>query len=532
MTDEFTNPTNSNSAHQSLDRTSQLGDHQRSDQPQLQPDDSEADADQAAQPYDQPTASPETTTPGNDFDRNNIDLLGFRLIGYGLLALTFLDLGHAALPARFMNPAWELEVIEALAARVPVFFIGLVMVLYQKRASGRGGQRLLSRILAGGVVTIACLYFLTIPLTISNSLRQDNAYYNQIKSQLLQISNQTQQLQDNIDQASDSDILRLLEQVENQEQLGNAANPQEFKTEASEQIQQFDLELVEQADAILWEQRVANIKNSLRLVLGGIVAGIVLLRLRLMAMPRARQGYTEKEVRSLNLARLPGYGLLFLGMANYVITLLPAQLNNPNWGIFSTSYVAELAPIPILGLALVFYRSTQGRRRFERPLLKILSWFTLMLAIAFALLTPIVVVYSLQQNRQNNELLEAQAVQATVQNEQLRNQIENSSTAEIAILIEQQTLRGRPPASQDPEKLRILALEDLEERQQNLQIEVAATKKQQSQFLLRNFFKRLAESIVLSGLFLYVWRATYWAREARYDVIARRRRRPKGKRKK
>ncbi|AFY70522.1 hypothetical protein Pse7367_2259 [Thalassoporum mexicanum PCC 7367] len=556
MTDELTNPSSSDQPRQPSDRP-QKSDPNLLNPPNLpnQPEaelatprsaslesaqqpnplnpleesdsDLQPEADQAQQSPDQLTAA-ETQSPSRK--RGGVEFLGFRLIGYGILALAVLDIGHAAFPLRFMNPAWELEVIEALAARVPMFFVGLIMVLYQKRSPGRRLlQRLLSKALGWGIIGLACLYLLTIPLSISNSLRQDNAYYNLIKSQLLQINTRTQQLQEDLEQASDRDINNLLNQVEDPELLGGANTPDLFRSQASEQLQQFDQEVEEQALSSIRQQRIDNIKNSLRLVFGGLVAGVVLLRIRLSAIPKVSgKGQTEKDIRSLNLVRLPGYSLLLLGFVNYFITLMPPQITNPSWGIFSSSYVAELAPIPIIGLALVFYRSTQGRRQTERTVLKILSWASLVTAILFILLVPLVVVYSVQQRSQTNTQLETQVEQLTVQNRQLRNRIENSTTQEIALLIERQTLRGAPPASQDPEKLRILALSDLDQREQNIQLEMTSIKKQQSQFLLGNFVKRLSEAIVMSCLFIYIWNATAWARAAKYGVIARRRRRPKG----
>jgi FtsH-binding integral membrane protein len=535
MTDEF-NPTNPNPSHQPAnhpDRSAEQNQPQpeQSERSNIQPSATTSEAfdqknqdlteQQSEQQLANPPIAPAKVPAKNEF-------LGFRLIGYGLLALALLDLAHAAIPPRFMNPAWELEMIESLAARVPMIFVGLIMVLYQKRAPTSRLQLFFSRLFAWGIVVLASLYLLSIPLTVSNSLRQDNAYRNSIKSQLLQINNQTQELRDDLKQASDRDILNLLNQVENQELLGDAANPEEFKSQASEKIQQFDQEMQEQAEKILWQERINNIKNSLRLVLGGLVAGLVLLRIRMIALPKTRERPTDKDIRSLNLARLPGYGLLFLGLANYIITSMPPLVTNPNWGIFITSYVAELTPIPIIGLALIFYRSTQGRKRIERFVLKILSWFSLLAAIIFVLLVPVVIAYSIQQTIQSNQRMATQLEQETFKNNQLRDRIESYPTDEIAVLIEQQTLTAVPPASQDPEQLRILALADLEQRQQDLEQEIIDTKNQQNKFLLQNFFKRLAESIVLSSLFFYIWRATEWARSAHYGVIARKRRRPKG----
>lgn len=73
----------------------------------------------------------------------------------------------------------------------------------------------------------------------------------------------------------------------------------------------------------------------------------------------------QTEMRSASLLRWVGYGLLVLALMDVVDILLPPQLMNPAWEFQTIGALVERVPVPLLGLALVFFDGISSRKNWE-----------------------------------------------------------------------------------------------------------------------------------------------------------------------
>ena len=56
----------------------------------------------------------------------------FRLVGYGLLALSLFDYVNIFIPPNFTNPVWEFQMMGEAIEKTPVPLIGSILVFYGK----------------------------------------------------------------------------------------------------------------------------------------------------------------------------------------------------------------------------------------------------------------------------------------------------------------------------------------------------------------------------------------------------------------
>jgi hypothetical protein len=126
----------------------------------------------------------------------------------------------------------------------------------------------------------------------------------------------------------------------------------------------------------------------------------------------------------------------------------------PQWELTAIRTIVERVPVPLIGLALVFYRGETSRQHKEIPLLKVLSWFCLMISIVFFLLVPLTISNTLRIDNLNYVELENQLLKQKTQVEAVREKLEKTSDSKLVELIEQLEARGQNEEIQTPEQFR------------------------------------------------------------------------------
>lgn len=196
----------------------------------------------------------------------------FRLAGYGLLALSVLDIIDSFVPLRFTNPAWELQLVSGLVERVPVPLLGLVLVLV-----GENSSRVF-RFLSWACLVVSILFFLLFPLTISSAWRIEQQNRQQVNQQVEQQAAQLQQVRNLLSKANtEQQINQVLARINPQGRLPANSNPQEVKSRLLAQIAQGEKQLKQQAQTNLGGRSTALIKNAVKLALGALISGIIFL---------------------------------------------------------------------------------------------------------------------------------------------------------------------------------------------------------------------------------------------------------------
>ena len=108
-----------------------------------------------------------------------------RLVGYGLILMALIDFVILIIPPQLMNPAWELQITGTLVERIPVSLLGIALIYYGERSERAPIEVFLLKWLSWLCLILALLFFLLIPLSISNSVR---IYHQQTAQVNLQVT--------------------------------------------------------------------------------------------------------------------------------------------------------------------------------------------------------------------------------------------------------------------------------------------------------------------------------------------------------
>ena len=98
-----------------------------------------------------------------------------RLVGYGLLLLSLLDLIDTLVPLNLMEPVWQFQTLGKLVEQVPVPLIGIVLIFYGSRNSWAKWEQSLLKLLSWGALLAGIGYFLLVPLGLFSTLQIDRS---------------------------------------------------------------------------------------------------------------------------------------------------------------------------------------------------------------------------------------------------------------------------------------------------------------------------------------------------------------------
>lgn len=224
--------------------------------------------------------------------------------------------------------------------------------------------------------------------------------------------------------------------------------------------------------------------------------------------------FGQQEIRSLSRFRLVGYGLLVFSLLDILYLLIPPSLFNPIWEFQTIGNLVERVPVPLLGMALVFWGEKYERTGLGQIVVKILSWLCLLIAIAFFLMAPLTVVDTLRINALNNQQIQQQAGQRQEQLLQVEEQIKQGTPQNLqTVAAELQRLGvAEENIPTDPEKLRNEILTRISTAKEELGTQVQGAKSQQKFNLLKNAGKWAIACVIAGVLFVMMWQTTRWAR--------------------
>lgn len=196
----------------------------------------------------------------------------FRIVGYALLALSLFDIIDIFVPARFIDPTWEFQMVSNLVERVPVPLLGLVFVF-----CGETNQRIF-KFLSWACLIVGVLFLLLVPLGISSTWRINQQNQQQVTTQLTRKTAQLKQLQEQLSLANTADELRnILSRVNPQSPPPQINNPQQAKNQLLAGIAQTENKLKIQAETNQSNASFTLVKNALKSNLGALVSGVVFL---------------------------------------------------------------------------------------------------------------------------------------------------------------------------------------------------------------------------------------------------------------
>ncbi|MCM1981604.1 HpsJ-like protein, cyanoexosortase A-associated [Lyngbya confervoides] len=217
--------------------------------------------------------------------------------------------------------------------------------------------------------------------------------------------------------------------------------------------------------------------------------------------------------RSIALARKLGYGLLVMGIIDFIFIFIPPQFLNPVWEYQVIGDVVKLVPLPILAFLLIFVGERNNRSPIERRLLKALAWLTLLISVFFFLLLPLIVTDYVRIDRFNNAQISEETNLQKRKLNATQDQLSKMDPEQIQDLIparDQMGSLGTIPNSPAEAKKSIV---DNIERAKAQADERAATARQNVTLNLRkNSTKLFMQALLSAVLYLLLWRSTDWAR--------------------
>jgi len=198
----------------------------------------------------------------------------WRLIGYGLLLLTFLDIIEIFVPPNFMNPNWEFQAMGRLVNQVGVPLIGILFVFSGKLAKRAKWEPRILFFLSHSTLLVGLLFILLVPLGIINTIRLYNSNIDQINTDYNQKVIQANQVEQQFRQASPLYIDNFLKR---QGRSIDGKNPQELKDQILSELTQAKQQIKRQTkankSAITW----TLLKNSVKWNLGALISAALFI---------------------------------------------------------------------------------------------------------------------------------------------------------------------------------------------------------------------------------------------------------------
>jgi hypothetical protein len=211
-----------------------------------------------------------------------------------------------------------------------------------------------------------------------------------------------------------------------------------------------------------------------------------------------------------------GYGLLLLSFVDFLYVLIPADFMDPVWEYQFAGDLIKLVPVPLLALILVFGGDAVDRQEVEWPILKVLSWLTLLFSVTLFLLVPLTAANTLRIHRFNNEQISTQVNQQRQQIEATRTQLERATPQQLQNLVPTPNEQGQlPNVPVSPEDARAQILDNLNQSKDRAAAQANQARANVKQNLTKNSLKLIAESILGSLMFLYAWLISHWARRGK-----------------
>ncbi|GAB4534782.1 MAG: hypothetical protein Tsb0014_21220 [Pleurocapsa sp.] len=194
------------------------------------------------------------------------------LSGYILLALTLIDYIFLIVPPRLFNPAWELNVIGHLIESVWAPILGFLLILFRMpdQKIYTGELKRLS-IISKLALLVAIIYFLLIPLIISDTARIYRDRNHQFSSLITQQQTQLSKIEQQLGNLSDTQVTQAFGK-------SSVVSPNDSGEIMREKLlKKFQLEQSNNRSKVAQNKRQSNVslvKNSVKWGIGALLSGL------------------------------------------------------------------------------------------------------------------------------------------------------------------------------------------------------------------------------------------------------------------
>ncbi|ARV61869.1 hypothetical protein BZZ01_27510 [Nostocales cyanobacterium HT-58-2] len=221
------------------------------------------------------------------------------------------------------------------------------------------------------------------------------------------------------------------------------------------------------------------------------------------------QQFAFSQQGSMTIVRVLGYGLLLLALFDIIEILVPPNFMNPLWEFQTIGTLVERVPVPLIGIVLVFFGELHSRTKWEFPILKFLSWLTLLFGIFFFLLIPLGLTNTIRLNTQNAAQMKTVSNQQISQAEQLEQQVSKASPEQIDNFFKSQ---GRQVDGKSSQELKNQLLSEVSKAKEQIKNQAQTTQSLRGLKLIKTSAKWNLGALVAGTLFISIWKGTRWAR--------------------
>ena len=196
-------------------------------------------------------------------------------VGYLILLLSFLDYILLLIPPQFLNPNWELNTMGRIVEYVWAPLIAFLMIFVRPPEQKIPGlERKLLLWLSRSLLLIAIIYFLFIPLIISNTIRLQQKSYTQYSVVVDQQKNQVDSLEKKLNQLSEQQIKNNLSRSPF---VKPGDSPQVTRETLLSRLEEEEIKSLSKIEKLYAKQKENMLKNSFKWALSSLFSGLVFL---------------------------------------------------------------------------------------------------------------------------------------------------------------------------------------------------------------------------------------------------------------
>ena len=203
-------------------------------------------------------------------------------IGYGLLVLFSFDLAIILYPPRFMNPSWEFQVIGQMVERAPVPLLGFALIFIGEKALRPTWERPFVRILSWLTLIISVIFFLMVPLGITDTVRLIRLGQAQVQEQVDGLTEQLEAVNQQFDRVTTPAEMQVLIDSLDQDtdvEISNAQAMETAREKVTVSLENGVRQVQTKAQVSLRNQRKQVIRNSVKWNLGALIIASLFLTL-------------------------------------------------------------------------------------------------------------------------------------------------------------------------------------------------------------------------------------------------------------
>jgi hypothetical protein len=197
------------------------------------------------------------------------------LIGYGFLGLSLFDHINIIYPVEISNPSWIVETIGQISERIPILWIGLLLVFFRREGYIRKAEIRGLKFLSWLCLLLGIIYLILIPMMIGNTVRLSQLIDTQIEARASQQTERLKRARDQVSQTKEQDISAYLRYQNSQTGLPQTITPEKFKENLLQKANKDISELTANSQALKATQVGSLVKRTVKWSLGNLLSTFV-----------------------------------------------------------------------------------------------------------------------------------------------------------------------------------------------------------------------------------------------------------------